>query len=671
MLRSHVKRMVGVVFAGALLAASVGVTPAAAVSPWWRVALSARPAVLAPGGEGAIVAQAVNAGDSPTSGAVTLTDTLPAGVTAQSVAFYSSLFGAFDLTELVGVVSCETLPGSVRCEYPEFFPALAPYETLEMRVGVKVAANTASGAGNRIEVSGGGASAKSLARPLTLGAGGTPFGVDAVELVPEEEGGAVDARAGSHPFQLSGAISFNQTADTAKPPALVRDVQFKLPTGLVGNTKVIPQCSEQDFAVEGSSGGNLCPDDTVLGVAVVTIDEPTTLLLKSVAVPLFNLVPSRGEPARFGFDALHGQVAFDTTVRNGSDYGVTASVSNITQLVNPVSAQVMFWGVPGDPRHDSSRGWDCIAGGVAGEHPCVLQNQTSPVPLLTLPTSCTLPFVTSVEGRAWPTRSNPEGLVLVPGEYSLRDDLGREIGLTGCDQLPFAPSIHIVPDTSAASTPTGLTASVHIPQDASSNPTGLSEAALKDTTVMLPEGVQINPAAADGLESCSTTQVGFTGMQAGTNCSRRATGTCPDASKVGTVEIKSPLLPDPLTGWVYLAAQNANPFGSLIALYIVAEDPVAGVLVKLAGNVSLDPVTGRLTRRSTARRRPLSKTSSCTSSAGPVPPWRPLPCVGATRRRRRSRRGPQRPRCNPHPASRSPRGWRAARVRVPLGSPRR
>ncbi len=583
--------------AGVLLALGVGGSPAVAAAPWWHLASSSDPALLAPGGEGTIDTEAINVGDSTTSGAIVLSQTLPAGVTAQSVSFFDSLFGEFDLAG-GGFVSCETLPGRVTCEYPEGFPpALNPYEVIEMRVAVKVAANTTPGVVSRVDVSGGGASPASVTRSLRIDSGATPFGVEAFEVLPEEEGGAVDARAGSHPFQLSGTVTFNQTDDLASPPALTRDVRFRLPAGLVGNATVIPQCGEQDFQFEASVGNNLCADDTVIGVAVVTFDEPTSLGLETDAVPLFNLAPSRGEPARFGFMAVHSPVILDTTVRSGGDYGVTASASNITELVNPISTQITFWGVPGDPRHDQTRGWHCLTtwGTLTGQ-PCIPQNQVNPQPLLALPTSCEVPFTASVEGRAWPTKSSPEGLPLPATEYSLRDGLGREVGLTGCDQLPFTPSIQVAPDTNAASTPTGLTVGVHIPQDTSTNPNGLAEAALKDTTVALPEGVQINPSSADGLEACSMSQVGYTGTENGIAQFTPDAAACPDASKVGTVdEIKSPLLENALTGSIYLATQNANPFGSLLALYLVAEDPVSGVRAKIAGNVSLDPVTGRLT----------------------------------------------------------------------------
>ncbi len=69
---------------------------------------------------------------------------------------------------------------------------------------------------------------------------------------------------------------------------------------------------------------------------------------------------------------------------------------------------------------------------------------------------------------------------------------------------------------------------------------------------------------------------------------------CPDASKVGTVEVISPLADHPLAGNVYLAKQGENPFGSLIALYIAVNDPATGVVVKLAGKVEPNPLTGQL-----------------------------------------------------------------------------
>ncbi len=124
-----------------------------------------------------------------------------------------------------------------------------------------------------------------------------------------------------------------------------------------------------------------------------------------------------------------------------------------------------------------------------------------------------------------------------------------------------------------------------VPQESTENPVGLAEADVKNTTVTLPEGVQLSPGAADGLQACSPLQIGL-------HTAERPS--CPDASKVATVEVNTPVLPEPLTGAAYLATQDENPFGSLIALYVVAEDPVAGVLVKLAGQVSLDPVTGQI-----------------------------------------------------------------------------
>jgi hypothetical protein len=151
---------------------------------------------------------------------------------------------------------------------------------------------------------------------------------------------------------------------------------------------------------------------------------------------------------------------------------------------------------------------------------------------------------------------------------------------------------------------------LHVPQEATQNPVGLAEADLKDTTVRLPAGFQLSPSAADGLQACSQAQVGFTGMaelnpmgEAGVQTAQftAGAGSCPDASKIASVRIKTPLLEGELTGSVYLAApQNfagalENPFGSLVAMYLVAEEPVTGVLIKLAGKVIPDPVTGQLT----------------------------------------------------------------------------
>ena len=112
----------------------------------------------------------------------------------------------------------------------------------------------------------------------------------------------------------------------------------------------------------------------------------------------------------------------------------------------------------------------------------------------------------------------------------------------------------------------------------------------------LPVGLQVNPAAAAGLQACSETEVGFQSLEAdGRATFSEAEADCPPASKLGSVQITTPLLAEPLEGAVYQAAQGANPFGSLLALYVVAQAPKAGVRVKLAGDVSVNAATGQLT----------------------------------------------------------------------------
>ncbi len=272
-------------------------------------------------------------------------------------------------------------------------------------------------------------------------------------------------------------------------------------------------------------------------------------------------------------------------MRTGGDYGVDVDVSNTAQVAGLLGSQVTFWGVPGDPSHDGSRGWECLyENQIGGAHfkgsPCHPEGEEHPVPFLTLPTSCTGPLHTTVHADSW-----AEPGVFSSREYTFANGAGESYGLDGCNRLGFEPSISLTPDGQAGSTPTGLTTTIHVPQTGGLSPTGDAQSTVKETTVTLPEGIALNPSAADGLSACGESEVG---LEDGEEAA------CPEFSKVGTVEVKTPLLPNPLVGAAYLATQDANPFGSLIALYIVARDPVSGVLVKLAGQVMPNPVTGQL-----------------------------------------------------------------------------
>ncbi len=557
--------------------------------------------------DGQVVVTAGNRGDADTSGKVTLVDKLPKGLEAVEI---EGIAGEGPGRFNRGAVTC-TLK-SLTCTYGELhyngtLPSksdrpedLPPFEGIEMRIGVRVLPGAASGEENTVSVSGGGAPRLVSSSHKIEVNGQERFGVEELQMIPENADGSVDTQAGSHPFQLTAVTMLNTgTAEKEgpKPVGMAKDVVAELPAGLVGNPTPFAQCTDLEFGnlVEPPQEPdffNECPDDSMIGVATVWAVVPP-LGYYPFRDPIFNMQPLPGEPARFGFK-VGGivPVMLDTSVRTGKDYGVNVTSSDITQLASLVGVQLTFWGVPGDRRHDNIRGWDCLQEtGPYEAAPCPTSTALAPPPLLGLPTSCEKPFEVTGRGDSWEASG-------IPAQQSEPVAFRLPEAIDGCNHLPFEPSITVAPDIAEGSSSTGLTVGVHVPQTATLNPNGLAESTLKDTTVALPEGVGLNPAGANGLEACSESQIGFTGVEPGSGLDLFTPGLpepfCPSASKIGTVAIRTPLLTHALEGAVYLAAQNANPFNSLVAMYIVAKDPFSGVLVKLPGVVKLDESTGRI-----------------------------------------------------------------------------
>ncbi|MFZ1155137.1 MAG: hypothetical protein WAN93_09560 [Solirubrobacteraceae bacterium] len=589
-LRNDRRVMLGtLVVAMVWISSCVAATPSQALSSWWHLSSGARPTYLPPEGTGEIVVTAENFGDASVNGAkspVRIMDTLPAGLKAVGVSA-GKLYG-----NTITPMSCEL--ASLTCTLEG---SLVPYEEIELRIEVEVSPGAESGEMNHAAISGGGAPSASVTRPVTISEEKVPFGLQEYMLSAEEEGGGLDIQAGSHPFQVTGSFIFNQGADApvskgpaVEPAGLVKDIYTKLPPGLIGNPIPIPRCTLAQFLVIVTEEDECSPQSAV-GVASVTVFVRHFGVF-TITVPIFNLEPYAGEPARFGFLIVTGPVPviLDTSVRSGEDYGITVSSSNISQIGGLLSVRTTFWGDPADPRHDSSRGWGCLAEtrGESAPNPCRHLEAIQPPSFLTMPTSCDGQLQSSAETDAWNEAGHLKDFPTVePLE-----------AMDGCNRLPFSPSIQASPTTTDASAPSGLDFDVFFKDEGLTSAEGLAQSQLSKTEVVLPQGLTINPSAGVGLGGCSPSDYARETLTSAPGAG------CPDDSKLGTVTIETPLLPVPVNGSVYIAQPYENPFlepaaghpnGTLVALYVVAKNPETGVLVKLAGKVTPNPVTGQLT----------------------------------------------------------------------------
>ena len=612
--------------AGLLFAAAPG-SAAAPSGPAWSINSIATPTNFVPGDTErpySYEVTIINNGAASTDGSpLIISDTLPQGLVVKGVQMVLPYepgkdarndFGTAAGANSLCVVDEGGGPATVTCEVPEKYPSppfvntpdrpsmLRSGEALSIVIAV---APTGVVEGeeliNRATVEGGGAAPASVSADNKASAAPAERGFAYFRATLSGVGGDPVGEAASHPFQYTTSFALHTKPGAGGPGASpfvpaggdVKDIAVALPPGLVGNPLSIARCTTRQFTsgttktfsngkgaiVQGSV--NECPDASAVGFVLIQQVEGA----RSGPTPLYNLVPAPGEPALFGF--IVGGIPFyiDTEVRTGGDYGINGVLHNNSEVKRVTAATVTLWGTPADPRHDPLRGSCLVPTTVSGNwsfEECAAG--IPPKPFFRVPTSCGNPLESVMSFSTW----------LSPREF-LSEGSGQP-GLVGCDAVSFQPTFEARPTTNVADSPSGLSANVHVPQKEHEEPEGLGQADLRDTTVVLPKGLVINPSSANGLAACSPAQVGLTSAVGKAPVTfTPAPAQCPDAARIGSVEVNVPAVDHPLPGSVYVASPHDNPFGTLLAIYIAVNDEQSGVVLKLPGKVAADLDNGQLT----------------------------------------------------------------------------
>ncbi len=560
----------------AILAGGVS---AASAAPEWDGIVLWGPTEFQAGEDGFVLVQAINKGDAATNDIAQVEFDLPPGVTFTGITPDSSNFW---FCQIPGFPenSCLAEPG---------FPARAQPTQLELLVDV---APGASGTHPlSITISGGGAAAPyTETHQVTID--DTPLGFGAkpgtVKAGAFDENGLDYTQAGGHPFSAEGSFDLNVDGNAQQTGGALRETVTDLPAGFVGDPTVLPTCASHQFSDDN------CPHESQVGMVKIYLYG----LQEHQTAALYNLDPPGHLPAQFGFAVDAYRIKVDPVVRTDGDYGIQLQAPGLPEDFITARARVIVWGVPADPAHDHQRCrrpnpnvmscTNTTPTGLPGSGGLPRSSSAPRLPLLSNPTSCTGPLETIFRFSSWEN---------APAGYDFTDPRWVNYtvpnpAVTGCELVDFDPSLAIEPSTKQAGQPTGMDVDLDLPQN--DDPDGLATSHLKKTTVTLPEGMTVSPSSADGLQACTRAQIGLT-TPVGTTPARfsKAPVGCPDGSKLATATVTSPALEDPLSGAVYLAEQDNNPFGSMVAMYLVAKHP--STLVKLAGKVNLDPNSGRIT----------------------------------------------------------------------------
>jgi hypothetical protein len=364
-----------------------------------------------------------------------------------------------------------------------------------------------------------------------------------------------------------------------KPVGELKTVRVDLPPGLTVNPEATEQCKQATFEADPAT----CPADSAVGMSFVTasvLGAPTPV---PVPPTVYNIEPPFGKPALFGFNLVGNNVYLRADVAWESDYheGFTIDVPEIP------FAKALELGLPG------------LQGGVVLKNRLVFDGTSGAGDgtFITTPTTClgeassSSPFknlystwllASSIKEEADPNYDFP-----ADAAPPLESRIPPGTSPKECDSIPFDPAIAVDPNTAETDSPSGATVTVSLPEVKGAGSQSTSQ--VRSARVTLPAGMGLNPSAANGLEACADEEF---------NKGNRKDVACPEASRIGTVEVDTPPLPDgSLSGPVYVGRQlSRDPSsGDLYRIFVEAGSDRYGISARLLGRASVDPQTGQVT----------------------------------------------------------------------------
>lgn len=362
-----------------------------------------------------------------------------------------------------------------------------------------------------------------------------------------------------------------------EPDVNLKDLRVDLPVGLSVNPGATPRCPyEREHLEHVGKCATAAPLSVVGESRVFVSDELGALPPIEVKAPVYNLEPKPGQPARFGFtvEAIPGvpavppsDIFLEADVAWDSDWheGFTISVPKV-EFVKLLKNRLIF---NGEAHAPGGQGF-----------------------FLTTPSTCWSP-TDGVHNHTYSTYARGDSIEnpdpsFPDGSPFAEAQLPPGTSPKDCGSIPFNPAINVDRGTNAVDSPAAVTTEVKVPIE-EGKPKGQETSTLRTAKVTLPQGMGLNPSAANGLASCTFAQFGK-----GT----RNPVACPANSRIGIATVVSEALPDqPLTGDVYVGPQESRDpeSGKEFQIYVHAASDRYGVDLRLVGNVFANAKTGQLT----------------------------------------------------------------------------